>query len=279
MLTPLLALGARRTYRTRLLWLALPCVLAACAEGIGFPEDEFMQADGAVMVDSSRPKPDGALATPDTGSVTPTNDAGSVGPTEDVSSPPVDTGTPAAEDTGTTPTEDAGTTPPTDAGSDTGPQTPMDASRPDATTPVMDAAPEAGPPDAMPPMPEASTNPNQCANTPSYATTTACAKCTCMKCPQRVETCYESNEASKNSQCIMVQACAEQNKCVQEGCYCGESSCLSPSGPCRALIEQVAGGGPLSVQRAEADAQHALGRASLIGACQLENCRTECGLN
>jgi hypothetical protein len=280
--------------------LASSYLLAACAEGIGSVEDEYIQAEGGLVLDGAAPAPrDGAVMSVDTGMVTqPSKDAGNVGPTEDVIVPTEDAG--ATEDAGTSnPTEDsgaedAGTSPTVDAAPP--PPPPPDASTPDATVPPpMDAGPDTSTPPPMdaaldtgggstdtgttPPDADVEPNPNQCSATPAYPTTTSCARCTCMKCGSQVSTCFASTDATKNTQCARVQACAEQNKCTQRSCYCGNSAtCLSPSGPCVSIIEQVAGGGALSVARAEEDPNHALGRASLIGACQITQCKAECGL-
>lgn len=296
-LTPPLALGRRRTPPTLFAWLALSCLFVACAEGIGSVEDEYMVADGAVMADGAVAPRDGAVPA-DTGTppkkdggpivIFPTDDAG--GDTEDAgtSFPEEDSGS-EPEDPDPTPTEDASTPTPPDASL-------PDASLPDATTPPpMDAGPDTSTPPPMdaaldtgsgstdtgttPPDADVEPNPNQCSATPAYPTTTSCARCTCEKCGTQVGTCYASSDATKNTQCSKVQACAEQNKCTQRSCYCGTSStCLVPNGPCATLIEQVAGGGPLTVSRAEEDPNHALGRASLIGACQITQCKAECGL-
>lgn len=280
MLTPLHALGSRRTYPTRLLSLALPWVLAACAEGIGFDDSEFTRSDGNVLADASAPRHDSAVTSPDTGSAGPSYDAGGGGATEDVSVPPVDTGTSAEEDSGSvTPTEDAGTTPPRDAGSDTG-APPMDAG-PDTSTPPMDSGPEAGPADTGPGTPETSTNPNQCSATPAYPTTTECSKCICSKCNAPVKQCYASGDSAKDTNCAKVQECAEKNKCVDQSCYCTDTlSCLgTPNGPCVSVIEQVAGtNNALDISRLGDDTSHPLGRAAAIGACALSNCKSQCGL-
>jgi hypothetical protein len=261
--------------------LVLPWVLAACAEGIGFDDSEYTQSDGRVIAEASVPRQDSAVAAPDAGSVIPPSyDAGG-GATQDASVPPVvDTGT-SEEDAGSVaPTEDAGGTPPRDAGSDTG-SPPMDAG-PDTSTPSMDSGPEAGPVDTGgPSVPETSTNPNQCSTTPAYPTTTECAKCICAKCAAPVKQCYASGDATKDTNCGKVQECAEKNKCVDQSCYCTDTlSCLgTPNGPCVSVIESVAGtNNALDISRLGDDTSHPLGRAAAIGACEMSNCKSQCGL-
>ena len=280
MLTPLLPLGTRRTYPTRLFWCVLPCLLTACAQGIGFEED-YMQSDGGVVVDTSVPRQDSATPSADTG-VSPSYDS-SVGPTQDTSVPPVDAGGPIdEEDASVAPTQDAAT-PPRDAGADTSTPVTMDAGTTDTGTPVtMDSGPEAGPPDTGgPATPDTSTNPNQCSAVPAYPTTTECAKCVCSKCGTQVKQCYASGETAKDANCAKVQECAEKNKCVDQACYCTDTlSCLgTPNGPCVSVIEQVAGtNNALDISRLGDDTSHPLGRAAAIGACELQNCRSQCGL-
>jgi hypothetical protein len=190
---------------------------------------------------------------------------------------PIDAGN--ARDAGKS---DAATTTPSDAGSTTPPrdsgttQPPVDAGTP---PPPVDAGSDSGQT-----MSDAGGGTGQmCSAAPAYPTTTACAKCTCMKCASQVTACYASTDSAKNTQCAAVQACAETNHCTGEACYCGNASTLAcafnPEGACRQVIETAAGSdNPLDVQNASGDLNSPVGRANAIGTCEQMNCKSECGL-
>lgn len=280
-----------RLLARRALLLLVPCIWLGCAQGAEVDEFEgYARPDGGLpLVDAGNGVRDSASsALPesslppgpvDPGPTTPL-DTGVGGGASDSGTTPVDTGTQLPQDTGT----------PRDTGTDTSVTPPMDAA-PDTSTPPRDASNDTGSttpdtgttPDANV-TPEASTNPNMCSSTPAYPTTTECARCTCMRCAMEVSNCYASNESAKNTQCAAVQACAETNKCVDRDCYCGKDTsdfaCLNnQNGACEQVIETAAGSdSALDVQRAGDDPQSPVGRAALIGACQVANCKSVCGL-
>jgi hypothetical protein len=269
----------------RLLLLGL---LPACAQGLEFEESKDTSFGGAQ--DASGPVRDTGPASPGLGT-----DAGGSGSPQDAWVPPTQ-----SVDTGVGPLDGGtggGTGGGRDAAADTAVPAPMDAAPDTSTPPRQDAAPstpdtgpstpDTGPstPDTGPSTPDTgTTNPQTCAATPAYPTTTACARCTCMRCGSQVTTCYASNDSAKNTQCARVQACAETNKCVDRDCYCGKDTsdiaCLNDqNGACEQVIETAAGTtSPLDVSRAGDDPQSPVGRAALIGACQMANCRSDCGL-
>jgi hypothetical protein len=147
-------------------------------------------------------------------------------------------------------------------------------------SPIAEAGADAAA-DVGAPRPDSSVPPSgTCPTTPSYATTDACSRCICSKCPAQTAACYASSDASKNGQCRSVQECAETNHCTGEPCYCGTSlTCLLADGPCRGVIENAAGTTDVAeVQTAFTDPENSVGRSSQIGACARTNCATECGL-
>ena len=253
--------GLRRSPSLSFLALLLASLLPACAEG---PDGEDYVAYGAFDASSVVDAPGPTtifdpLGLSDTGApsvsapVVPVlRDAGSSS-VSDAGQTPRDAGTPTAS-------IDSGAVRPVDAGFDAGAPKPVDAG-PVATT-------------------DAGSNGQMCAVAPSYATTTACSKCTCSKCGSQITACYASSEAAKNTQCAAVRACAETNHCTGESCFCGSSlTCLFPDGPCKSVIETAAGSAELSqVQAARDDPQSALGRSNTAGSCQQMNCKSECGL-
>jgi hypothetical protein len=263
----------------RLLLLSL---LPACAHGIEpFEENGNIRFDGGASLDSSVVVRDTGTGPLDTGSVAPLEDAWMpppmTGGSVDSSTGPIDTGT-------LTPVRDA-TTP------DTGNPTPIDAAAETSTPATPDtgtSTPDTGTstPDTGTTTPDTGTTepPQMCAATPAYPTTTACARCICMKCGSQVTACYASNDSAKNTQCAAVQACAEANKCVDRDCFCGKDTsdlaCLSnQNGACKQVIATAAGSSnALDVQRAGDDLQNPVGRAAAIGACEVSNCKSECGL-
>jgi hypothetical protein len=277
---PFARVGAR-TAALRLLLLGL---LQACAQGIEpFEENGNIRFDGGTTLDASPIVRDtGGQGALDTGSVT---------PPEDVWVPPPEAGgsvdsSTGPSDAGTTPVRDATGPAPSDAAVDTSTPSTPDTSTP-STPDTGTTTPDTGTstPDSGTTTPDTgTTNPTMCMGTPAYPTTTACARCTCMRCAQQVATCYASNESAKNTQCAAVQACAEANKCVDRDCYCGKDTsdlaCINnQNGACEQVIETAAGtDSALDVSRAGDDPQNPVGRAALIGACQLANCRSECGL-
>jgi hypothetical protein len=246
--------------RARIATLTLAASLLACAEGTDGPDPvSYTLFDSAVV---HAPPPEEVVIVPayDAGAelppVVPISrvDAGNVrdaGSASDASSPQIDTSPPSGP-------VDSGTPKPADAAADTSAPKPADAG--------SDSS--------------AATNGQMCATTPSYPTTTSCAKCTCTKCATQVATGYASSDSAKNAQCASVQTCAEINHCAGSNCYCGDALlCLNPSGACRSVIESAAGAtDPLAVQRAADDANSGLGRANAIGSCQLNSCKSECGL-
>jgi hypothetical protein len=259
----------------RLLTLAVPVALAACAQGVSLDEEiDYVSYDagparGAALPDSATPsEPPVAYPAPYPDHSVPwfldasgsTSDAGG---TQAVTPRPVDSGTPssmaaldAAADTSTLSRDAANdnSTPARDAAAET--STVVDAGAPGAGSGPM------------------------CSATPAYPTATTCGACTCTKCAAQVASCYASNDTAKNTHCAAVQACAEQNHCVGSACYCGDSPlCLNPNGKCRAIIEAAAGTtNKFDIQRAGDDTNTALGRAKAIGNCELSSCRTECSL-
>lgn len=118
-----------------------------------------------------------------------------------------------------------------------------------------------------------------CATTPAYPTATACAQCICTKCSTQVATCYASGEATKDQQCAQIEACAEQNHCVGDACYCGSDLlCLAPTGPCVSAIQTAAGStDSLDVSSAKSDPQSPVSRASDLTTCASSSCSQECG--
>jgi hypothetical protein len=120
----------------------------------------------------------------------------------------------------------------------------------------------------------------QCASTPSYPTANACAQCICAKCGSQVAACYASSDATKNTQCGQVQACAETKHCTGQDCYCGSSLfCAAPNGGCVDIIKSAAGSSNLiDINNASTDTATSVGRANAIGNCSKSSCKTECGL-
>jgi hypothetical protein len=255
--------------RCRSLLLALSAVLISCAQGPDEIIDEYIP-----VIEAGRPPVDSSL-TDSSMSIDPPIEEPVVIP--EASVPPLDAG---VRDAGGGSPE-SGVLQPVDSGSTTPPDTgaPRDAGL-DSTTPVKDAAPDTSTPVDTGTSPEAS-NGLTCSTTPAYATATACAKCTCMKCAAPVMNCYASSDANKNMQCAAVQACAEQNHCVGAVCLCGEGDplCLSADGKCRQVIETAAGtSNALDINRMSGDTSTSVGRANAIGDCEMAQCRNECGL-
>jgi hypothetical protein len=238
--------------------IALTSVLAACAQAPDGSDyyGAYESFDAATVVEQD------PLPQPEAGAVLAPWDAGSVVPV--VPSNPV-----AVRDAGTARDAGDGVLRPVDSGT----ITLVDSStKPPDTTPTKPV--DAG---SVTPQPEAGASGQMCASTPAYATSSACAKCTCMKCATQVAACFAGADSAK---CASVQACAEKNHCAGEDCYCGGALlCLNPEGKCRAEIEAAAGASDaLGVQSAGNDANNPVGRAKAIGACEVANCKSECGL-
>jgi hypothetical protein len=237
--------------------MALTSLLAACAQapdGTDYVGD-YESFDAAPVLEQT-PVPE-----VEAGVVLAPWDAGSVVP--DVPNKP-----PATRDAGTARDAGDGVLRPVDSG-----MTSVDPpTTPPVTTPTKPV--DAG---SVTTQPEAGASGQMCSATPAYPTSTACAKCTCMKCATQVAACFAGADSAK---CASVQACAEKNHCAGEDCYCGGSLlCLNPEGKCRAEIEAAADAtDPLGVQSAGNDANNPVGRAKAVGACEVANCKSECGL-
>lgn len=246
--------------------LAVPTLLAsACAQAPdGSDYAPYATFDSGIVIDEEEDAGPEQVTAP----VLAPWDAGSVVPNLNT--------TPTTRDAG--PTRDSGSSvgvlQPVDSGVNS---TPLDSGSTQPTTPTkpVDAGASTPPADAG-----TSSSGQMCAAAPAYSTTTSCAKCTCMKCASQVTACFASNDSARNTQCGNVQACAEKNHCQGEDCYCGGALlCLNPAGACKDVIETAAGAtDPLGVQNAGNDANSAVGRAKAIGACELANCKSECGL-
>jgi hypothetical protein len=120
-----------------------------------------------------------------------------------------------------------------------------------------------------------------CEAAAGYPTADACAQCICAKCATQVTACYASNDAAKNTQCGLVQACAEKSHCTSSDCYCGDALlCLgTPTGACVSVIETAAGTqDSIEILRASNDLDSPVGRANQIGMCSSQSCARECGL-
>lgn len=260
-------------------WLV--ALLVSCAEAPNGSDIEPLETDTGTVTaepgedasDADRPpvangQSPGAL---DAGSSqeagAPSSGEGGTGNGEpDAGDPTMDT------DAGMSSMPDTGPPPSLDAGTDSGPP-PMDASQPvDSAPPPQDTGSQE--------PPDTGANANVCSATPTYATVTSCAQCTCMKCGNQVHSCYASGDATKDSQCASVQNCAEKAQCVDTDCYCGSDTlCLSPNGACRTQIASAAGTtSALLIANLRRDTSTSIGRAAAIGQCQVANCKSECGL-
>lgn len=186
---------------------------------------------------------------------------------------------PASLDAGDSPSTDAGGEPST---ADAGPVPPAaDAGAPESDAGAVDAGPRVEPTDPTTLVGYApAVTPTACESSLRKVSVPAlCASCACGACEQAVSACQGAG-----SGCVAAFACAQKNHCVGLDCYCGaglsQALCaLSPSGPCKAEYETAAGGSGLFAVQGAASGASALGRASTLIACSVEDggaCQSHC---
>ena len=109
--------------------------------------------------------------------------------------------------------------------------------------------------------------------------TDECKRCACMQCTELVLACWDSGQATRDTQCSAVVDCGLREQCVDVDCFCapGNPPCV-PTGPCNMEISTAAGTNePFLVSTLASDPNTTLGRAKSVTACRVEKCQKECG--
>jgi hypothetical protein len=111
----------------------------------------------------------------------------------------------------------------------------------------------------------------------------ACERCACFNCLQQVLDCRDDADATRRMRCDTLVACALDNDCNGQACYCGNVDIITcglsgPTGPCIPEVEQAAGPStnPLEINQRQRDPNYALGRANLLGECSSQQCPDIC---
>jgi hypothetical protein len=124
------------------------------------------------------------------------------------------------------------------------------------------------------------TEPQRCMNVFSEAET-SCRDCMCNSCTAAVNDCFDSGNTNRDEDCAEVVYCGLAAGCRGAECYCGfdvepDGTCVVGDGPCAALMEQIAGGGALTVYNQQFDLNTAIGRARTFTVCHGNSCLSAC---
>lgn len=103
-----------------------------------------------------------------------------------------------------------------------------------------------------------------------------CERCACEKCSATELACRAGPNTNDNRLCRDIIDCSQQNKCIGNSCYCGDSlGCALPNGPCRVQVEQ-AGGNALQVAQQLGDPNSPIGRSYAADMCRVSQCSAQC---